>query len=280
MRPVRTVIGVAGGFVLVGNRKGRPVLAHYDFPTRTCTAPPISERSGSESARSPGSTTPTCMRSSDFPQRPGSLAWPSTWPKTGAEARPRSRAVRAAERARAGLSPYPLPAAQLLTSPSDPWTDLSCRAVRLDAKTGTLEYRQGSGELRSLTPLSDGQSRPEGGADRLHAAGGRRPGDPAPGRAGRGHRVHLDLAGRRDRDVSRTGRPVPTARSPCPATDAGSRGGSTINRSRCATSPAIGRRCWSRPRRTSGSISPRWAGRACWSASSTWADRGARIRCA
>ena len=37
MRPVRTVIGVAGGFVLVGNGKGCPVLAHYDFPTRRCT---------------------------------------------------------------------------------------------------------------------------------------------------------------------------------------------------------------------------------------------------
>ncbi len=29
---------MAGGFVLVGNRKGCPVLAHYDFPTRTCTS--------------------------------------------------------------------------------------------------------------------------------------------------------------------------------------------------------------------------------------------------
>ena len=31
-----TVIGVAGGFVVVSRRQGRLVLAHYDFPTRTC----------------------------------------------------------------------------------------------------------------------------------------------------------------------------------------------------------------------------------------------------
>ena len=31
-----TVIGVAGGFVVISRRQGRLLLAHYDFPTRTC----------------------------------------------------------------------------------------------------------------------------------------------------------------------------------------------------------------------------------------------------
>ena len=36
LRPIKSVIGIAAGFVLLGGRPERPVLAHYDFPTRTC----------------------------------------------------------------------------------------------------------------------------------------------------------------------------------------------------------------------------------------------------
>ena len=153
LRPVRTVIGVAGGFVLVSHRKGRPVLAHYDFIDRTCTFHRFEQV---ESAVSwfyyADLHTVACL-----PGEPGKpcTAIDLSVGEAGATITP--RAVRAAERARSGLSPYPLPAAQLLTSPSDPWTDLSCRAVRLGTKAGTLEYLQGPGELRSLTPLSDGK---------------------------------------------------------------------------------------------------------------------------
>jgi hypothetical protein len=177
MRPVRTVIGVAGGFVLVGNRKGGPVLAHYDFPSRTCTIHGLDQWESPTSRSSVGGgATGASVESAiswfyyadlhaiaGLPAEAGQpcigidLALHSARRTDGAETPVSSRAVRAAERARAGLSPYPLPAAQLSTSPSDPWADLSCRAVRLDAKTGTLEYRQGSGQLKSLVPLSDGR---------------------------------------------------------------------------------------------------------------------------
>ena len=151
---MRTVIGVAGGFVLVGNRKGCPVLAHYDFLDRRCTLHRLAQVESPVSwfyypdlhaiAGLPGEAGQPCMAIDLAGDHVG-------------DATASSRAARAAERARAGLSPYPLPAAQLSTSPSDPWADLSCRAVRLDAKTGILEYRQGSGQLKSLTPLSDGR---------------------------------------------------------------------------------------------------------------------------
>jgi hypothetical protein len=184
MRPVRTVIGVAGGFVLVGSRKGSPVLAHYDFPTRSCTIHRLDQWgfSGSRfTAESPatGESAVSWFYYADLhaiaglPADAGQpcvaidlalrLARRIDLAEVRAEGAPRSRAVRAAERARAGLSPYPLPASQLATTPSDPWADLSCRAVRLDARTGTIEYRQGSGQVMSLTPLSDGGPALKGG---------------------------------------------------------------------------------------------------------------------
>ncbi len=184
MRPVRTVIGVAGGFVLVGSRKGSPVLAHYDFPTRSCTIHRLDQwgfsgaqvhrgiardgrvgglvvllRGPARDRRAPRGCGPALRGDRPGPP-PGTSDRPGRGQGLGG---PRSRAVLAAERARAGLSPYPLPAAQLLTTPSDPWADLSCRAVRLDARTGTLEYRQGSGQVMSLTPLSDGGPALKGG---------------------------------------------------------------------------------------------------------------------
>ena len=181
-----------------------------------------------------------------------------------------SRAVRAAERARSGLSPYPLPAAQLLTSPSDPWTDLSCRAVRLGTKTGTLEYLQGPGEFRSLTPLSDGKPAfrgariiPRGRGATSWRSGSRTwRSHPSYSSRSRGAIVlgMLDDPGDPFSDgafaLSRDGRRFTMAAQR-----------STVRG--VATSPAICRPCSSRSRRTSGFISHRWAGLACWSANST-----------
>ena len=59
----------------------------------------------------------------------------------------------------------------------------------------------------------------------------------------------------------------------------GSPGCSAIASSRSATSPAIGHRCSSRPRKRCGSILRRWERRASWSANSMPADRVAYARC-
>jgi hypothetical protein len=192
MRPVRTVIGVAGGFVLVGKKHGCSVLAHYDFVGRNCK---VHHTKLAESAISwfyypdlhaiaglAGEAGQTCMaidlggdryapRRVRDPQS-GQLYLFGDLAEDRADVWSTSRSVRAVERARAGLSPYPLPAAQLSTSPSDPWADLSCRVVRLDAKTGTLEYRQGSGRLESFTPLSDGSPALKGGGITCTRQGG------------------------------------------------------------------------------------------------------------
>ncbi|MGP0063261.1 MAG: hypothetical protein ACLQGP_06605 [Isosphaeraceae bacterium] len=155
MRPVRTVIGVAGGFVLVGYHKGFPELAHYDFHDRRCTLHHISIKLA-ESALS-WFYYPDLHTIAGLSGEAGQVCTAVELAGGRVEAGATPRAKLAIERARAGLSPYPLPVAQLSTSPADPWADLSRRAVRLDAETGTLEFRQSSGRLMSLTQLSDGQ---------------------------------------------------------------------------------------------------------------------------
>ena len=220
------------------------------------------------------------MRSPGFPEMPASLAWASIWPEIGPSAPATSRAVAPPSAPRGALA-LSLARGPVVDLPQRPLgrSELSRRPARREDRDPGVP--SGIGPAQVVDAALGRTSRPEGGADRLHAAGGRRPGDPAPWRAGRGHRVPLDPRAAVVRDALGRRTPVrPTARSPCPGMDADSPGDSTINRSRCAKSPAIGRRCWSRPGKTSGSISPRWAGRACWFASSTWADRGARIRCA
>ncbi len=152
IRPTRSVIGVAGGFVMVGG----PVLAHYDFPTRTCVVHMLRslvELQGPVSwfyyadlhsivARSAGDKGP--CPSVDLSA-------------SGEESSRTSRAARAAERARAGIPPYPLPAARLETHASEPWGDSSCVGVELDAGTGELQVRRVSGGLSSVVPMTDGR---------------------------------------------------------------------------------------------------------------------------
>ena len=71
-------------------------------------------------------------------------------------ARSTPRAAAAAERARAGISPYASTDAPIETHASEPWLDPTCHTVVLDEGSGTLSYQQGHGEPRSLTPMSDG----------------------------------------------------------------------------------------------------------------------------
>ena len=116
------------------------MLAYYDFATRTC----ILHRIGN-----PRESAISWFYYADLhaiaglPRRSGRACLAVDLAETGAKAaddiagvgRDRSRRPR-------GVSPYPFP--RVVATSSDPWVDLNCRAVRLDARTGTLEYRQGS----------------------------------------------------------------------------------------------------------------------------------------
>ncbi len=150
MSPVWMVMGVAGGFVVVCHHPRLPVFAHYDSSNRTCT---IHWRK----IRSPGLQYYADLHTIvTFPSDHRRTYEAFDLSEIGSTAQGTSRAIRADERARAGILPYPMPAADLSTSSSEPWDDLSCEAVKLDARTGTLRYRLGSSALRSLTPHADG----------------------------------------------------------------------------------------------------------------------------
>jgi hypothetical protein len=155
----RNVIGVAGGFVVSGYRLGRRVLAHYDFPSRTCIVHGM------------GAVAPANVwtyfrdlhaivaqtRGEDGPSVAVDLA------ATGKEATTTGRAQRAAERARAGEQPYPVMAQPVWTSAGEPWVDLSLRVLRLDADTGLLHFRLGPDVKKSVLALSDGGPALKGG---------------------------------------------------------------------------------------------------------------------
>lgn len=155
MRPISTVLGVAGGFVLIGSQRAGPILAHYDFPTRTCRvhAPPwLGEGESASSWFYYPDLHCVAGRSADEDRRPIAIDL-----SAGSEAaRMGSRAARAAERARAGTLAYPLPAARLETYASQPWVDPALPAAVLDERTGVLTYVQRSGEPRALLPMADG----------------------------------------------------------------------------------------------------------------------------
>ncbi len=155
----RTVIGVAGGFVVPGYRRGERAFAHYDFPSRSCAfhhfesaVPSIRWKYYrdlhvivSPPAKESGPYLAIDLSASD------------------AKAMKTSRSLRALERARAGEDPYPVVAQPVWTSDSEPWVDLSLRGARLDSDTGLLHYRLGPDLKKSLTPLSDGRPALKGG---------------------------------------------------------------------------------------------------------------------
>jgi hypothetical protein len=155
----RKVIGVAGGFAVAGYHLGRCVLAHYDFPSRTCVVHRMS------------AVMPTFAWTyfRDLhaivlqPRRENESYVAVDLSATGSEAANTSRARRAAERARAGEQPYPVLAQPLWTSDSEPWVDLSLRVLRLDADSGRLHFRLGPDMKKSVLPLTDGEPALKGG---------------------------------------------------------------------------------------------------------------------
>lgn len=155
MKPVIGVIGVSGGFVLIGTRYRTPVLAHYDFTTRFCDVHVMPAF-----ARGIGevfwSYHVDLHSIAGRPVKPGRPCLGVDLSARGEAAVRTVRAEAAAERARAGIPPYPLPPEQVETSASEPKTELTCHLVELDARTGRLTYHQGRAAPRSVTPAADG----------------------------------------------------------------------------------------------------------------------------
>ena len=154
----RTVIGVAGGFVVPGYQRGERTLAHYDFPSRSCVIHDVE------------SAVPTLgwryyrdlhvivsLAEKEGPYVAIDLS------VHGAKALRTSRSLRAIERARAGERPFPVMAQPIWTSDSEPWVDLSLHGARLDSDSGLLHFRLGPDLKKSVTPFSDGQPALKGG---------------------------------------------------------------------------------------------------------------------
>jgi len=159
MTLVRTVIGVGGGFVLVGHDHDHRFLAHYDFATRSCRMHRVHDVDPLLSWVYYRDLHTVAARPSKAGQPPVAIDLGST----GAQAATTSRATRAAERAALGASCFPAIVTQMRTSGSDPGVDPSGRVVRLDSDSGALYYPHGSGGEKSLTPLSDGSPALKGG---------------------------------------------------------------------------------------------------------------------
>ena len=275
----RTVVGVAGGFVVEGLCRAAPGpgslrLSHpnRDRPRNRRLArradlvvlprPAHRRRAAGDDAIGP--------------------AWPSTW------ARPPTRAGR--RRGRSGP-----PSVPIRESFRFPLTDFARRATlptfgALGPPTcRALEARSDHGHLalscksraveRSLTPLRRRPPCAQGGrrscAQSRGAASSR---SWSPGRPCRGLYFlsvpRAAVLGTFPLSERTPRRP----RLPCPATASGSPGCSRTAGWKCATCRAIIRRFWSRRKRACGSISRPWASRVCSCASSISAGLGAPAR--
>ena len=153
LRPVKTVVGVAGGFVVVGSHKRNQVLAHYDFPTRTCNVHTMRDRepTGSWFYYRELHSVAARHRLRVMPGPALDLAG------CGEKATTTSRALGASIRAQSGLLPDPLIVRETGEIPSDPLRDPQFLALSLDSRTGTVQFRQGSDDVRALTALCDGR---------------------------------------------------------------------------------------------------------------------------
>jgi hypothetical protein len=154
----QSVIGVAGGFVLVGQHRERLVLAHYDFTSRTCAVHTLDAWAGL--------TAWIYFRDLHTLVGRGPKATDSTLAvdlaETGDGATRTPRAIRALMRAGAGGPPG------ALTESQSGRSDLGGDATRncgweFDSASGTLRHRSGSADVTLLTPLSDGRPALKGG---------------------------------------------------------------------------------------------------------------------
>ncbi len=152
IRPIKSVIGVAGGFVLLGGAPENLLLAHYDFPTRTCTVYTLGDfRPPAALFYYPDLHT---IVGEAFV---GGISFAVDLAASGPSVSSTWRAKQAGRRTSDGNASYPLPVARWMTpSPSAKALAVTL-PFKLDPRTGTLHYRLQSGEGRSLTPMSDGQ---------------------------------------------------------------------------------------------------------------------------
>ena len=148
MRPVKTVIGVAGGFVLVADRQGFPTLAHYDLRTRTCTLHAVDQIGSRVAWQYHADLHAVAGR----PAR-GRPSVAIDLSATGRQAASTSRSAQAAARSDADSAPVPNIGNES-TFAGVPWR---AHDPTIDPYSGRLSYRYGLGEPKSLTPLSDGQ---------------------------------------------------------------------------------------------------------------------------
>ncbi len=136
----------------MANRQGCPILAHYDWTTRTCTIHPINQIGSKVSwvyyadlhaiAGRPAKGRPSVGIDLRMP---------------GPKAMSSSRAVRAAKRSDAELLPRSRLSCQSKHLASDNWFDSRVHDASLESHAGRLRYRQGAGEMKSLIPLADGR---------------------------------------------------------------------------------------------------------------------------
>ncbi len=156
----KNVVGVAGGFVMEGACGERRFLVHYDCRARECRLHEIDDTRNEL----------TWLYYRDLHAVAGLAADRSRSApafdlgETGSRAATSSRASRAAERADAGIRPYPLSASPVWTSPSVPGPAKPIsHSLKLDAISGTLHYGRGTGDEGSLMPLWDGIPALKGG---------------------------------------------------------------------------------------------------------------------
>jgi hypothetical protein len=148
-----TAIGVAGGFVVVSRRQGQLMLAHYDFPTRTCR---IHTHADGETAESWVYYRDLhCVVGRRATPAASSLAVDLAAPSGPVKDTVRSRI--ASKRAQKGLFPEPLIVQNVSWFETDSWKRPCSTAIHLDPKSGTFLVLGSAGAFQSFTPMRDGR---------------------------------------------------------------------------------------------------------------------------
>jgi hypothetical protein len=161
---VEAVLGVAGGFVVVGRTERNLVLAHYDLSGRTVTAhlidPPFwgpkrewtyIRTHHSVVATRPG--TPIVLGAIDLGVDRREAIFRPESPSRLTSERARQAALLAPEQD----APHPTIVSEGIPMPA------KGRALRLSAEAGTLDLQNERGLWRSCRPLSDGRPALKGG---------------------------------------------------------------------------------------------------------------------
>jgi hypothetical protein len=167
MMHFRGVIGVAGGFIVAGYQREHQVLAHYDFPSRTCVLHTVA--AGPEIAN-------WCYYrdlhtiAMLFESLPGhGVAFDLG--ATGADPTATPRALSATERVWERGAPEPATVPVHRMSPGEPQPaprdsggERDVVVLTLNSRTGTLQFGPGQrGARSSVTPLTDGLPALNGG---------------------------------------------------------------------------------------------------------------------